>query len=332
LTQQLRRDTDLKIGIPNGGENIDAQSVRIENVAAPTESTDAVNKAYADAISAAAGNVPTPNNPADDGKLLTAGSGTFTWASLTIPSDAITTAKIADSNVTTAKIADSNVTTAKIADSNVTTAKIADSNVTYAKIQNVSATDKLLGRSTAGAGVVEEITCTAAGRALLDDVNAAAQRTTLGLGVAPILQTVTNFSAAVDSTAVSIPLDDTIPQSNEGKEFINASITPLSNSNKVIVTIRLNVGVNTATAYVTAAVFRDSVANALDASAIRLATTAEAESMFLTFIDTPATTSEVTYKVRFGANTGTAYVNQQSGGRYFGGVANSGIILQEVRG
>ena len=54
--------------------------------------------------------------------------------------------------------------------------------VTYAKIQNVSATDKLLGRSTAGAGDIEEITCTSAGRALLDDVDASAQRTTLGLG------------------------------------------------------------------------------------------------------------------------------------------------------
>lgn len=54
--------------------------------------------------------------------------------------------------------------------------------VTYAKMQNVSATDKLLGRSTAGAGDVEEIACTAAGRALLDDADATAQRTTLGLG------------------------------------------------------------------------------------------------------------------------------------------------------
>lgn len=54
--------------------------------------------------------------------------------------------------------------------------------VTYAKMQNVSATDKLLGRSTAGSGDVEEIACTAAGRALLDDTDAAAQRTTLGLG------------------------------------------------------------------------------------------------------------------------------------------------------
>jgi hypothetical protein len=52
--------------------------------------------------------------------------------------------------------------------------------VTYAKMQNVSATDKILGRSTAGAGDVEEIACTAAGRALIDDADAAAQRTTLG--------------------------------------------------------------------------------------------------------------------------------------------------------
>lgn len=57
---------------------------------------------------------------------------------------------------------------------------IDNSAVTYAKIQNVSATDKLLGRSTAGAGVIEEIACTAAGRALLDDADAAAQLATLG--------------------------------------------------------------------------------------------------------------------------------------------------------
>lgn len=61
-------------------------------------------------------------------------------------------------------------------------ATIANDAVTYAKIQNVSATDRLLGRSTAGAGDIEEITCTAAGRAILDDADAAAQRTTLGLG------------------------------------------------------------------------------------------------------------------------------------------------------
>jgi hypothetical protein len=76
-----------------------------------------------------------------------------------------------------------NVTgTATIANNAVTTAKILDDNVTYAKIQNVTASDRILGRSTAGAGIIEEITCTAAGRALLDDSTASVQRVTLGLG------------------------------------------------------------------------------------------------------------------------------------------------------
>ncbi len=49
------------------------------------------------------------------------------------------------------------VTTAIINNLSVTTGKIVDDAVTYAKIQNVSATDRLLGRDSSGAGVIEEI-------------------------------------------------------------------------------------------------------------------------------------------------------------------------------
>ena len=62
-----------------------------------------------------------------------------------------------DDSVTTAKILDANVTTAKIADANVTTAKILDGNVTLAKLVDPSATNKLLGRTTAGNGDWEEV-------------------------------------------------------------------------------------------------------------------------------------------------------------------------------
>lgn len=62
------------------------------------------------------------------------------------------------------------------------TGSVKNDAITYAKMQNVSATDKILGRSSAGSGDIEEIACTSAGRAILDDANAAAQRATLGLG------------------------------------------------------------------------------------------------------------------------------------------------------
>ena len=79
--------------------------------------------------------------------------------------------------------------------------------VTYAKLQDVSATNKILGRSTVGAGDVEEIDCTAAGRALLDDADAAAQRTTLGLGTAATSAS-TDFFAASDVSAFGATLVD----------------------------------------------------------------------------------------------------------------------------
>lgn len=88
--------------------------------------------------------------------------------------------------------------------SSVGTGEITNDAVTYAKIQNVSVTDRILGRATAGAGDVEEITCTAAGRALIDDADAAAQRTTLGLGTVATqaASSVAISGGAIDGVAI----------------------------------------------------------------------------------------------------------------------------------
>ena len=45
----------------------------------------------------------------------------------------------------------------EVSNGSVSTAKLADDAVTYVKMQNVSATDRLLGRDSSGAGVIEEI-------------------------------------------------------------------------------------------------------------------------------------------------------------------------------
>jgi hypothetical protein len=99
-----------------------------------------------------------------------------------IASNAITDAKILDNTITSVKFSTGAVDTAAIGSGAVTAAKLATNACTYDKLQNVSASDRLLGRVSAGAGNVEEINCTAAGRALLDDADAATQRATLGLG------------------------------------------------------------------------------------------------------------------------------------------------------
>lgn len=62
------------------------------------------------------------------------------------------------------------------------TADVKDASIIYAKLQNVSATDRILGRQTAGAGVIEELVCTPLARSLLDDTTQAAMQSTLGLG------------------------------------------------------------------------------------------------------------------------------------------------------
>ncbi len=76
-------------------------------------------------------------------------------------------------------------------DGTVGTTNVDDNAVTLPKLAQV-ATDTLLGRATSGTGDVETITCTAAGRALLDDAAASNQRTTLGLGTAATQNTGTS--------------------------------------------------------------------------------------------------------------------------------------------
>ncbi len=91
-----------------------------------------------------------------------------------------------------------------IGDNKVTSSKINNSAVTYAKIQNVSATDKLLGRASSGAGIIEEITLTAAGRALLDDVDSTAQKLTLGLNLVDNTPDSTKPVSSATQTALNL--------------------------------------------------------------------------------------------------------------------------------
>ncbi len=94
------------------------------------------------------------------------------------------------------------------------TSDIADGAVTLAKMANL-AQDKFIIRTTTSTGAPQTATCTAAGRALIDDVDAAAQRTTLGLGTAATHDTgdYDAAGAAAAAASASLPLHSTADDS-----------------------------------------------------------------------------------------------------------------------
>ena len=102
------------------------------------------------------------NNVAVSGDATLANDGTLTIANLAVETgmlanSGVTTAKIADDAITGAKIADDAIDSEHYTDGSIDTAHIGNDQVTYAKIQDVSATNVVLGRDSAGAGIIEEI-------------------------------------------------------------------------------------------------------------------------------------------------------------------------------
>ncbi len=166
--------------------------------------------------SAAAAGTWTLTLPTTDGNsgefLQTNGSGVTTWAAVSVYTDEQAQDAVGAMIDTTLVYVDATPLLTRAAltgdvtapqGSNATT--IANDAVTYAKMQNVSATDRLLGRSTAGAGDVEEITCTSFGRSLIDDADAATARATLGAGYDLTSQTANGVTLGTGATVYAVP-------------------------------------------------------------------------------------------------------------------------------
>lgn len=140
------------------------------------------------------------------------------------------------------------------------------------------------------------------------------------------------YTTNADLTTV-IPLDDTIPQSTEGTQILSVTITPKATTSKIKLTLFVNGSTATAAAKLIAAIFRDATANAIFAAAAINQNNADmGAALNVVYVDAPATTSAVTYKVRVGANTGTARVNGTTAGRLFGGVSACHLIAEEIAG
>ena len=144
----------------------------------------------------------------------------------------------------------------------------------------------------------------------------------------------TSYSAMATGTGTAFPEDDTIPQSNEGYEFMSQSITPKGAPNllKVYATAFLAQSVAGA-ADIHGALFRDSVADAFFATTETVG--GAGNRGILTLFPAPVianSTSSTTFKFRAGATASgtTVTFNGYAGVRKFGPVNKSTIQVEEI--
>lgn len=124
--------------------------------------------------------------------------------------------------------------------------------------------------------------------------------------------------------------DNTIPQNTEGDQFISLAFTPLSAASKLRFEALMFVAHTVATANVVAAIFRDSVADAIAAGNVSCPNANTGYMVAVNYDMTSPGTSAYTYKLRAGGNAaGTLTVNGWGSTQYFGGVLFSSLTITE---
>lgn len=147
-----------------------------------------------------------------------------------------------------------------------------------------------------------------------------------------IIQSQYAESAAYDSTQSTIPFDDTKPQQTEGKEFLTCAITPTNASNYLMVEAVIHLGASVAT-MAFAALFKDADADALSTSTYFPGSSNIApEPCVIRYRMQAGTTSEITFKIRYGIQTAPYYaLINGTNARYFGGTLISSINITEIK-
>mgnify|MGYP001579971613 FL=1 len=135
----------------------------------------------------------------------------------------------------------------------------------------------------------------------------------------------------VDSTAVVIPIDNTIPQNTEGKEYVTLAITPGNSANILVIEFDSYCSIATAASTVTVALFQDTTADALAAIPCTVPVATYVMPIRLRHIMAAGTTSATTFKIRFGTqNTlDSAYINQGASGALFSTASRSNFSITE---
>lgn len=145
-----------------------------------------------------------------------------------------------------------------------------------------------------------------------------------------VLQVANTQTGAVATGTTVIPFDNSIPQNTEGDQYMTLAFTPTNAGSKLKIEVVVFATVTT-TPFIIVALFQDSVADALAASAAFNSLSGGGMTITFTHYMTAGSTSLMTFKVRIGpSSAATITFNGSAGGRIFGGVAASSITITEI--
>lgn len=149
-----------------------------------------------------------------------------------------------------------------------------------------------------------------------------------------LVQTVsTQVTSRVSVGGTTMPSDDTIPQNTEGVEVMTLAITPKATTNILVIAATGLYG-SAAARTVTQAIFQDTTADALAASAMRLDNVNVPYTIPTLHRMTAGTTSSTTFKVRSGPHGSTSTIDfngDGAGARLYGGVSSSSLVIFEYK-
>ena len=150
-------------------------------------------------------------------------------------------------------------------------------------------------------------------------------------GHGTIAQVVRDVETAYITCSTIMPIDDTIPQSNEGDQVLSVSITPINAASTLLIIVDLNVQLAVASGLFASAVFVDSVVNAIAGRVGTSPTTGRVETSHYTHMLSAGSTATRTYKVRAGSGSATDLkINGDESTRLLGGVMSSSLTVVEI--
>lgn len=137
-----------------------------------------------------------------------------------------------------------------------------------------------------------------------------------------------NTTVLDSSCTTAIPADTTIPQITEGDEVFSTVFTPKYSTSQVRVKCHLEIEGSTADINISAALFKNGGAGAVSSSATATEVGSNTPGqLILEYVESPGSTSAITYSVRCGPGSGTASIN--GSGVTFGGTRVSYLEIEE---